>query len=85
MMSKGPGRIMGLPPLLGFLLGNGIIGFALGIVCAGLIVLTNVGGLNDVLAASDVGLLGLGALFFLFGLTFASVVMGAAVMSLPKR
>jgi len=72
-----------LPRLVVFLLQHLALGFALGIAFAAIIVLTNVANLKGLLQASESPYVAIAMLFVMCGLTFASLVTGAAVMSLP--
>jgi hypothetical protein len=73
-----------MPRLLRYLAVHCAIGFALGLAFGGLVVLSNVGGLRDLIASSADALIALPALLALCGLTFASLVMGGAIMMLPE-
>lgn len=72
-----------MPKLVRLLALHAGLGFALGVAFAATLVLADVGGLKQLLDASPDRLLALGALETLCGLTFASLVMGWAVMTLP--
>ena len=74
-----------MPEFLRYLGPHTAAGFALGIAFAALLLLSNVGNLRDLLAASSEMGVALGALLTLCGLTFAAVVTGAAIMTLPER
>ena len=74
----------GPPRLLVFLALNTALGFALGVAFAAVIVLTDIAGIKGVLEASDMPYFAMLLLFVMCGLTLASLVAGAAVMSLPR-
>lgn len=71
------------PLLLEFLALHCGIGAAMGIGLAGLVLLSNLGGIRDLLKASSEPYVPMILFFASFALTFASVKMGMAVMSLP--
>lgn len=77
-------RGMPVPRLLVFLGLNAGLGFMLGVVFAAVVILTNVAGLKGLLDASDSPYVALVMLYVMCGLTFASLVTGVAVMSLPR-
>lgn len=72
------------PRLLRFLGFHAVTGAAAGAVTAIALILSNVAGLRDLLAASDTIVVGAGMLVTSFALTFASASMGTAVMMLPR-
>jgi hypothetical protein len=72
-----------MPRPLRLLAQNGAIGFALGVAFALMVVSTNIGSLRELLFASTDGWIGISVLMIFCGFTFASVMMGAAVMSMP--
>lgn len=74
-----------MPRLLRLLAVNAAFGFALGAAIALGVVLINVGGIGDVLAASDSRAIGYVLLVAGFGLTFASLAMGGAIMMLDNK
>lgn len=74
----------GVPKLIVFLGLNAMIGFALGIAFASVIILTNVAGIKGMLETSESPLVAIAMMFVMCGLTLASLVMGGAVMSMPR-
>lgn len=76
-------KIDGMPKLFRFLGGNMLFGFAVGVALASSIVLTNAGGLNDLISGDGHPYLAVFSLMFLFALTFAGVAMGIAIMTVP--
>lgn len=74
-----------MPRLLRLLAINAAFGFALGTAIALAVVAINVGGIGDVLAGSDSRAIGYVLLAAGFGLTFASLAMGGAVMMLNDK
>lgn len=74
---------LGLPKLLRFLGIHCAIGVTAGWILLLLMVLTNTGGLRDLLTGSSNPLVPLLLLGAGFGITFGSASMGAAVMLLP--
>ena len=75
---------MTVNPLVGYLLRHGLAGTLAGWLTAALLLAADVGGIGTLAVASDLFPLPLVMLFFFFGLTFASVAMGAAIMSLGR-
>lgn len=73
----------GAPRLVRFLAVHMALGVAVGVAVAALFVRLDVAGFKSVLATSDEPLFALSLLYFLFALTFGSLSMGIAVMSLP--
>lgn len=71
------------PTVLRFLAVHAAIGAALGIVFAGLLLLTDAVGLGTLFAGANTPLAAWLLYFFSFALTFASLKMGTAVMLLP--
>lgn len=72
------------PRLVRFLALHAMFGACLGTIAAGALILANVGGLYDLMAASSALALGSAMLMVSFALTFASAAMGTAVMMLPR-
>lgn len=72
-----------IPMLLFFLAAHCGIGVALGVAFAALLVLFNIAGLKDLLADSSEPAIPLLMLNILFALTFGSLKMGIAIMTLP--
>lgn len=72
-----------LPPMLRFLMLNLGIGISCGVALASLLVLSNTGGLKDLLVGDSNPLIALAALYVSLALTGGSVAMGVAVMTLP--
>lgn len=74
------------PPVLIEVLGwSLVLGAALGVVFTSALLMLDVAGLKLLITQSRDPYLPLGLLYFLNGLTFASVTMGAVVMSLPSK
>lgn len=73
----------GLPPLLRFLLLNLGVGVGVGIGFAALVVIGNVGALKTLIVGAENPWLVMFLLYFMCALTFGSLAMGAAVMSMP--
>jgi hypothetical protein len=71
-----------VPEHVRFLARHALIGFAIGLAAVVLIVWQDVGRIGTLLATSGQRWLALGLLGFSFGLTFASVQMGFAIMLL---
>lgn len=69
--------------LLAFLGLNCALGVAGGVAFAAVIILSNVGGIGDLLEASSEPVIPMILFFASCALTFGSIVMGAAVMMLP--
>lgn len=76
-------RLSTMPKLFRFLGSNMLFGMSVGVALASSMVLTNAGGLNDLISGDGHPYLAVFALLFLFSLTFASVAMGIAIMMLP--
>lgn len=72
-----------LPRLLRFLGLHMALGIAIGVAFAAMVVLSNVSGIKDLIAASEEPYLVLTLLLVMNALTFASLAMGIAVMTLP--
>lgn len=73
----------GLPPMVRFLGLHLGVGIAVGVAAASLMVLSNTGGLKDLLIGDSNPLVALAALYISLALTGGSVAMGIAVMTLP--
>ncbi|MBL8710674.1 MAG: hypothetical protein JNL25_15885 [Rhodospirillaceae bacterium] len=71
-----------MPKLVIFMLRHVAIGFAVAIVAVGALLALDPGGIGTLMTGSSWGLLAAGLLAFFLGLTFASVQMGIAIMSL---
>ncbi len=69
--------------MLRFLALNLGVGVGLGIAFAALIVMGNVGELKTLIAGAENPWLAIFLLYFMCALTFGSLAMGAAVMSMP--
>ncbi len=74
-----------MPTLIRFLGRNMMFGFAIGVALASTMVLTNTAGLNDLISGDGHPYLAVFLFSFMFALTFASVAMGVAVMTLPDK
>jgi len=72
-----------LPPLLHFLGLHLVLGAAIGIAFVSVMVLLNVAGLKDLITEADDPVLPLLLLYGFNVLTFSSVSMGIAIMTLP--
>lgn len=72
-----------VPRLLWFLGLNLVIGAAIGVAFASVVVLLNTGGIKDLIAGSREPFFALFLLYAMNALTFASLAMGVAVMRLP--
>lgn len=81
-MSKGSAT--SLPQLVGFLARHAAIGFLLGAAAAGAVIGSNLGGITDLMRQAGLGAVPSLMLTAAFGLTFASLQMGFAVMLLPR-
>lgn len=82
-MSQPPPPERGLPPLLRFLALHLGVGVGIGVAFAALIVLGNVGRLKELLVAAENPWLAMFLLYFMCSLTFGSLSMGIAVMTMP--
>lgn len=76
-------RFDAMPKLFRFLGANMLFGLAVGVALASAMVLTNAAGLNDLISGDGHPYLAVFSLLFLFALTFASVAMGVAIMTVP--
>jgi hypothetical protein len=72
-----------LPRLIRFLGLNMGIGFAIGIIIASAMIMSNLAGLKDLLIETGDPFVAILLLYAFNALTFASVAMGVAVMTLP--
>lgn len=72
-----------MPMLLFFLAVHCGIGVAIGVAFAAMLVLLNIAGLKDLLANSSEPTIPMLMLFIFSALTFGSLKMGIAVMTLP--
>jgi hypothetical protein len=71
-------------PLVAYLIRHGLAGMLAGWLTVALLLAWDVGGVGTLALASDLFPVPLIMLFGFFGLTFASVAMGAAIMSLGR-
>lgn len=69
--------------MLRFLALNLGVGVGIGVAFAALVVLANVGGLKGLINGAENPWLAMFLLYFMCALTFGSLAMGIAVMSLP--
>lgn len=76
-----------LPRVITLLAVNGCIGAAIGISAAGLLLLSDAGGLATLIGQSGTGtqIAATAMLFGSFALTFSSLAMASAVMLLPRQ
>lgn len=74
-----------MPHLVRFMLRHALVGFAMAIAFVTLILALDLGGLATLASTSDLGVLAVALLTFFTGLTFASLQMGIAVMSMRPR
>lgn len=75
-----------MPILVRFMLKHALFGYGAALVFTGVLLWLDIGGLATLMLQSRVGLLAAGMLFFFTGLTFGSLQMGIAVMTLrPER
>jgi len=72
-----------MPTLLKLLARNLLTGIAAGWITLGMLLLINIGGLRDILFSSSSPVLALVLLAFGFTITFGSLAMGAAIMTMP--
>ena len=75
----------GAPRLLRFLALNASAGAGLGLLFAALLLLSDVAGLGMLFASPSTPLVAWLLYFSTFALTFASLMMGTAIMLLPYR
>ncbi len=71
-------------PVARLIITHWILGSALGIVCAGVLLLINPLGMRTLLMRSDAMIPGLAMLFIGFGTTFGAIVSATAVMTQKK-
>lgn len=71
-----------MPEPVRFMLKHALFGYAAALVFVTLFLALDLGGLASLMRSSEFGLLAMALLFFFTGLTFASLQMGIAVMSL---
>lgn len=74
-----------MPPLIRFLGQHMMFGFAVGVALSSTMVLTNTAGLKDLIAGDGHPYLAVFLFSFMFALTFASVAMGVAVMTMKDK
>ena len=74
-----------LPRIIRYLGWHCLLGAIMGCLFAALLVTVNIGGLKDLLQASEAPYLPLVMLYVACALTFASLVMGVAVMVLDEN
>ena len=74
-----------IPILLHFLGRNMVFGMSVGVALASSMILTNAAGLKDLIAGDHHPYLMVFLLEFMFALTFASVAMGIAVMTMRAQ
>ena len=74
--------LAGFPPFVRFMIFNWLLGMAAGLVCAGIALALDIGGLRSLLWASDMLVTGLVLLFGGFAFTLGGVVCATAVMTL---
>jgi hypothetical protein len=74
-----------MPLLVRFMLRHALVGFAMAIAFVTLILVLDLGGLATLAGTSDLGILAVALLTFFTGLTFASLQMGIAVMSMKPQ
>lgn len=73
-----------MPPLIRFLLRNGLLGAAAGIAVAGGMIVTDAASIGTLFATTSSPYVA-GVLFCgMFAITFASLAMGTAIMTLRK-
>ena len=71
--------------LIRYLAINLVAGLATGWLVAASVIIADIGGIGSLIRASNSGLLGAGLFYFMFGLTFATLSMGLAVMALTDQ
>jgi len=75
-----------MPILVRFMLKHALFGYGVAFVFVATVLVLDLGGLATLMLGSDLGLLAMALLFFFTGLTFASLQMGIAIMTLrPER
>lgn len=80
---EGPHHASGMPHLLWFLGLNMGIGLAMGVAFAALLLIFNIAGLRDLIETTAEPVLATFLLYAMCALTFGSLAMGIAVMTLP--
>ncbi len=78
-----PGKLRRVPHLIRFLGLHMATGFAIGIIIASAMIMSNLAGLKDLLTEAREPFVAILLLCAFNGLTFASVAMGVAVMTMP--
>lgn len=76
-------RYMRVPKLIRFLGEHLMLGVAIGVAFAALILMTDISGIKSLIAESDNPYLAITLLYAMNALTFASLTMGIAVMTMP--
>jgi hypothetical protein len=71
--------------LVRLMISNWLFGWAIGFACAAAVLVSNVGGIRELMFKSDLMLQGLALLFGGFGFTFGGVVCATAIMLLPTE
>jgi hypothetical protein len=79
------GKRWRLPPILRFLGLHLVLGAAIGVAVVSVMVLLNLAHLHDLLTGADDPVLPLLLLYGFNVLTFSSVAMGIAIMTLPAK
>lgn len=75
-----------MPEPVRFMIKHALFGYAAAAIFVTAFLVLDLGGLASLMRSSEFGLLAMALLFFFTGLTFASLQMGIAVMSLrPAR
>ena len=74
-----------MPILVKFMLRHALVGYAAAIIFVAAILALDLGGLATLVSTSRFGVLAVAMLTFFTGLTFASLQMGIAVMSLKDE
>jgi hypothetical protein len=69
--------------LVRLMISNWAFGWAVGFACAAAVLISNIGGIRELMLKSDLMLQGFALLFGGFGLFFGGVVCATAVMLLP--
>jgi hypothetical protein len=81
---QGPKEFL-MPILVKFMLRHALVGYAAAIIFVAAILALDLGGLATLVSTSRFGVLAVAMLTFFTGLTFASLQMGIAVMSLKDE
>jgi branched-subunit amino acid transport protein AzlD len=84
-LSKNTAAAPRVPALVQFLGRNMVFGMSVGVALASSMILTNAAGLNDLIAGDHNPFLMVFLLEFMFALTFASLAMGIAVMTMRSH